>query len=657
MSVQTNTSSSSTGNTTSSSTSSNTTITTDFDIFGVGNGINTSNYVYDGQTVLLVNSTSSQGTSSVKGTFFDPTQSSNVSWTLSANSNMSCNIASQALLNTNYDVMQNVLPIGLSVPTYTLDLLNTGVNTNTNTTSNDSSGNNYYTTTMALLANTYSTTTGVFNGGLAPTNTEPSYPTNSNSASYMFTGNYYFTQTTDIVIAYMVYTINGTDLLSNTALGQGTPTLSVMVYNRVISKESIAKGDVSGKLYTAGPISLSFMPPSTSFSNNASYQNTTNFNIPIIIADNCQKIYGTISVAYVPYSDGFESNGGYYLNRAGYNYSNGVLTPEEYPGLAIIGGATQMNTTIGEGIVNIGTGNVTTSGHFVVGLTYPIGNINYAGINIYCDLLIKNIWRSPVSIYNTYSSYSISDLAVKQVVLLFGKSSNGATFLVTNSGTPINIITSYAVTSLSNFIGLMNSVISNFNSTSSLVSFFTDSSTVSTNNDELGLNNVALKTQSLLSGSIINPDSVAKSPNMWYMLLQTTNSANLSVDPTSQKLFNNDIGNYFDLQNSSLCSLGTVNYSGSKLNILTAGSSYLFANSIFCGQTTINNQTFYNLVILPEAQFNGAPTTNAGNISIYAVNNTSFYTATSSTAKSSTRYDENAATSKLMMTASNIDIV
>ena len=141
------------------------------------------------------------------------------------------------------------------------------------------------------------------------------------------------------------------------------------------------------------------------------------------------------------------------------------------------------------------------------------------------------------------------------------------------------------------------------------------------------------------------------------MLLQTTNSANLSVDPTSQDIFNNDVGNYFDLQNSSLCATGKLNYSNSILNILTANSTFLFGNSIYSGQTTINGQTFYNLVILPEAQFNGAPTTNAGNLSVYAVNNSPFYTSTSSTSKSSTRFDTTSATSKLTMTVSNIDIV
>lgn len=640
MSVQSTSSSSSSSSGNTSSSSSNTTITTDFDIFGVGEGINTSNYVYDGQTILLVNSTSSQSSSTVQGVYFDPVNNSSSAWYLGAQTNLPCSVASQALLNTNYNVMENIVPAGSSVPTYTIDLLNT-------TSTTTSSGSSGATTTMALLGNSngYSTTNGVFNSGAAPTNTEPNYPTNSNCASYMFTGNYFFPQSSDIVIVYMIYTINGTDLLAATSgTTPGTPSLSVMVYNRVISKEALSRGESTGKLYTSGPITLSYIQAGATFDNSSASGSTTNYNVPVIIADNCQKIYATVSVAYVPY--GVSGTGsGFYLN-------NGTASTD--PGLTISSNAISLNTD--DGILNVPS-DVSTSGHFVVGLTYANGTNIVPGMNVYCDLLIKNIWRSPVSIYNTYSSYSVSDMATKQVVILFGKSSTGATFLVTNSGTPINIITSYAVTSLNNFIGLMNSVITSYQPTSSLVSYFTDPSTVEASDVTNGSYNVAVKPQPLLSGSIVNPESVTNSPNMWYMLLQTSNSANMSVDPTSQNLFNNDIGNYFDLQNSSLCGTGVMNYSTSKLTMLTANSNYLFANSIYSGQTTINSQTFYSIVVLPEAQFNGAPTTNAENISVYSVNNSPFYTSSSSSSKSSTRFDTSSSTSKVVMTVSNIDIV
>jgi hypothetical protein len=647
MSVQTtnssSSSSSSTSNTSSSSSTTSKTITTDFDIFGVGDEINTSNYVYDGQTTLLVNSSSSQGSTTVLGTYFNPSESNTFNWNLTSNSNLSCSAATNALLNIDYTTMQNIIPIGSSIPQYNIDLLNTG---NTTVDTNNSSFN---TVTMALLSNTYTTTGGLFKDNKTPTNTQPNYPSNSNCSSYLFTGNYYFPQTSDIVIVYMIYTINGTDLTAYESAGT-SPTVSVMIYNRVISRDDLSKGNSVGKLYTAGPLTLSYGVTSNTFDSSTFYSSSSNTNIPIIIADNCQKIYATISLAYLPESTSSGTNG-YYLEQGVLSGSN----PQTSSGLGlqIIDKVSGMTTFPAEVV----SGPFTTNGHFVVGLTYPQGSVTYPGTNVYCDLLIKNIWRSPISIYNTYSSYSVSDMAVKQVVVLFGKTSSGATFLVTNSGTPISSITSYAVTSLSNFIGLMNSVILNYDSTLSFVSFFTDPSVVSSNNELSISNNAVLQTQSLLNGSIINPNTVFNSPNMWYMLLQKSNSANLSVDPTSQIIFNNDGINYFDLQNSSLCCTGKVNYSNSILNILTVNSQFLFANSIYSGEITINGQTFYNLVILPEAQFNGAPTTNTGNLSIYAINNSPFYTSTSSTSQSSTRFDTNATTSKITMTVSNVDIV
>lgn len=659
------TSSTSSSSTTKSPSSSNTQITTDFDIFGVGDSINTSNYVYDGQTVLLVNSSASQNSSSVKGTYFDPTASSTFSWTLTGQSNLSSSFASQALLETSYNQMQNMIPSDNSMPQYTIDLLNASSSGTINNVGSQSVNDvTYYnvntqTTTMALLGeNVYTTTAGVFNSGAAPVDTTTNY-SSSGSSSYMFTGNYYYPQTCDVIIVYMVYTINGTDLLNNTSSSNAVPTVTVTIYNRVIGREAMAKGITVGKLYTAGPINLSYTTSVAFNSVTSSYG--TNYNIPVLIADNCTKIYATLTLAYIQPNNN-DGGSGYYLNQ-GTGTGTGGTTSGFFLGTTVNTSGTSncINTAI-SGSTNTGlmeaNGKATTSGHFVVCLSYANGvSTNYAGVNSYCDLLMKNIWRSPISIYNTYSSYSISDMATKQVVVLFGKSSNGATFLVTNSGTPISNITNYAITPLSNFVGLMNTVISYYDSTSSLISFFTDASIVNANNYIDNTTNTVLVLQPLIGGTIINPNSVTESPNMWYMLLQTTNSANMSIDPTSQDIFNNDVGNYFDLQNSSLCSTGKVNYSGSLLNILTASTNFVFANSIYSGETTINNQKFHNLMILPEAQFNGAPISNAGKLSIYAVNNSPFYTASSSTSSSSTRYNANSDISKQTMTVSNIDIV
>lgn len=668
MSVRRSSNITSNSSSSNSSSTSSTQITTDFDIFGVGDSINTSNYVYDGQTVLLVNSSASQNSSTVKGVYFDPTQSSALgyNWSLSGNSNLSSSFASRAVLDTDYNFMQNFIPDSNTMPTNTVDILNATPNSVSNTSAItnintvDFYNSNAYTTSMALLNNPYVTSNGLFVSGSAPTDTRPNYPTNSNSASYMFTGNYYYPQTSDIIIVNTVYTINGTDLLNTSSTGTTSPTVTATIYNRVITKEAMARGDTNGKLYTAGPINLSYVYSSGQPFDVNSPNYGLNYNIPIIIADSCTKIYATLTLVYVPPSS-LTSDAGQYLNQG---LGTAGAAPVTDSGFFLgtqdsnSGSSNCINVDLESGIVT-STGPPSANGHFVVCLSYSSGiSTNYAGIYSYCDLLLKNIWRSPISIYNTYSSYSVSDMATKQVIVLFGKkSSTGATFMVTNSGTPISSITSYAVTSLSNFIGLMNSTITYFNNTSSLISFFIDLSVVSTNNYAGNTNNVALIIQPLLGGSIINPNSVKTSPNMWYMLLQTNNSIHLSVDPTSQNLFNNDVGNYFDLQNSSLCATGKINYSNSILNILTAGESFLFGNSIYSGQITINNQNFYNLMILPEAQFNGAPTSNSANLSIYSVSNSPFYTSTSSTSSSSTRYDSTSSTSKQTMSVSNIDIV
>jgi hypothetical protein len=672
MSIQSSSSTSNSSSNSSSNTStssSNTQITTDFDIFGVGDSINTSNYVYDGQTVLLVNSSASQNSSTVKGTYFDPTVSNTTStgFTLTGLSQFTSQYATQAMLHTDYSSMQNLIPNGDNIPPYTIDLLNGSSSALTNIAAQKINGTTYnntntYTTTMALLGgNAYSTTGGVFGSGTDPTDTEPVYA-QGGSSSFLFTGNYYYPQTSDIIIIYMVYTINGTDSMYVNYTGDHQPIVTVNIYNRVISKESMSKGNSTGKVYTAGPINLTYNSSGSYSPTTTTYG--TNYNIPMIIADNCTKIYSTLTLVYIQSNDSTATETGYFLQSGGASTStdSDSLVSGFFLGSTSTSSGSNcvvINTVDGTGIGSTASGSpASTYGHFVVCLSYSSGvSTNYAGTTSYCDLLLKNIWRSPVSVYNTYSSYSVSDMATKQVVVLFGKSSSGATFLVTNSGTPISNITNYAVTPLSNFVGLMNSVITYYGSTSSLVSFFTDPVIVASNNFVGETNNSALILQPLLSGSVINPDSVTNSPNMYYMLLQTNNSANMSVDPTSQELFNNDVGNYFDLQNSSLCATGKINYSNSLLSILTAGGSYLFGNSIYSGETTINDQDFYNIMILPEAQFNGVPSSNEGNLSVYAVSNSPFYTSSSSTSNSSTRFDTTSSTSKQVMTVSNIDIV
>ena len=57
---------------TQSTTAQKAAITTDVDITSVGNTINPSNYVYDGQTMLMINSTINPNANVIKAQYFDP---------------------------------------------------------------------------------------------------------------------------------------------------------------------------------------------------------------------------------------------------------------------------------------------------------------------------------------------------------------------------------------------------------------------------------------------------------------------------------------------------------------------------------------------------------------------------------------------------------
>ena len=111
----------------------------------------------------------------------------------------------------------------------------------------------------------------------------------------------------------------------------------------------------------------------------------------------------------------------------------------------------------------------------------------------------------------------------KQVVLLFGKSSNGASFLVTNTGTPLAQITNYGITSLGNFMIVMKTLIASFNNTYSLADYFTNTTLINIINSTFGINILPLTLQPVLEGTMINSKTVLNCPNMWYMFINSKN--------------------------------------------------------------------------------------------------------------------------------------
>ena len=68
-------------------------------------------------------------------------------------------------------------------------------------------------------------------------------------------------------------------------------------------------------------------------------------------------------------------------------------------------------------------------------------------------------------------------------------------------------------------------------------------------------------------------------------------------------------------------------YNNSELGMLSTISGYLFGNSLYVGQTTVNGQKFYTTLILPEALFNGMYVSGANQIYIYSSISSLFYLA------------------------------
>jgi len=643
------------------------TITTDFDIFATGSSINPTNYVYDGQTVLMINSTLSPNSNIVKAQYFDPvtgypnssasgsTGFGNWNFDLVQTSYLNGTMSSSSLLSESTSIYSNLQPYNSSLGLYNIDIVNSGLQT--------SGGDSTQTEFFSLTAQPYATTSGEFVDTPTYNNINPGYSSN-NSDNFIFTSNYYVQQKNEIIIVQLVFTVTNTNALNvlNTSTSN-TPSVSVIVYNKVITQETLAGlSNGSGaktKVYSAGPIPLQYMQGGSTFNPiNANYN--INNNVPIIIADGYSKLYATLPLIYVPPILSGSTYYPQYLNQ-GTDSKPGYVIESNVPYIPTTGSAIN-GTTISSSQV--------LYGHFVVGVAYSNDFSTYnPGSYIYSEVLIKNIWRSPISIYSSYQAFSVNDMATKLVVLLFGKTNNGGTFLVTNTGTPLSLINNYAVTSLRNFMNIMKAVINTFDGSSSLVDYFINPNTVQQVNSTGSYNIQILTLQPLLEGAITNPQSVLSCPNMYYMFLNSKNSTNMSIDPSNQIVFGQNIGqSYFGLSNSTLCAGGNLKYYNSSLNILATNNNELFANSIYLGQNISNGQTFYMLLILPEALFNGNALDTTNNIvSVYTSSNTLFYINASS--NTSTKFSEDAYVvsstgtststfnvSKLIMSASNITL-
>ena len=615
---------------TTQNTSSTSSTQSDTNIFPVGSTIDPSNYMYDGQTILMVNSTLNQNINTAQAKYYDPTTASTAGWNFDMQANNMVNgmYSYSSLLECEVDLYTNLLPTNTTPPTgkYSLDITN---------------GTNSQALFFSLTSQPYTNTspTGTPNN---PTiaNINPGYG-NNNSDNFLFTSNYYIQQKSEILIIQLVFTISNTGSTNVFAsqTNYSYPTISVSITNKVVTKEVIASMSSNSnfnnskiKTYTAGAIPLQYLSNGSTFSPTKFNHYLFN-NVPIVIAPGYTKVYATMPLIYIP---PYSSSNNYY----GQSLIGSLQTAPTSSGGYYIDGNNTMkvvidNTGVNQ-LSNLSDNNKTNFGHFVVGVSYSSDYQKYSpNTNIQAEVLIKNIWRSPISIYNSYSSFSVIDMATKQVVVLFGKSVNGGTFLVTNTGTPISAVESYAVTSLRNFMSIMRAVINQFDGSASLVDYFINSSTITQVNALGNYNIQALIPQPLMEGSITNPIFTNGCPNMYYLFLSSKNSAGLSIDPSEQIVFSSSINKpYLGIINSVLCSTGNCKYGSANLTTLNTVENQVFGNSLYVGNQLVNNITYSVLLILPEAMFNYQANVGNNILNIYSTDTSIFYLATSATSSS-----------------------
>lgn len=645
-------------------------VASDINICPVLNSLDPSLYVYDGQTTLYINSTVNQNNNSVQLQYFDPVTGypntttapygypspmtsgfDNWNFDLTPQNYLNGCVTSSNLIGENtymYDNLQPPIYTPNYLGAYSLDITNAKL-------LDDSTGNSDKTMFFSLTSQPYVSYQGVMYNGPgtqgAPqtSNINPNYST-LGTDTFLFTSQYWVQTNNEILIIQMIFSIANVgstyynaNLPSSTISSTPAPIVTVTVYNKVISREMLSSVGTGNqcpkpKIYSTGVISLQYLQTGQLFNSATPSQFLFN-NVPIVIADGFKKTYGTIGVFYIPPATQ-DSTSTAYHNCCQFLAANTIGTDTQGDGYTI----TNFLPTCDISNINVWTGTFpgttgigilpntsTLYGHFVASIAYSFNASQYSpGTALGAEILIKNIWRSPISIYSAYSAYSVNDLVNKQVVMLFGKTGNGGTFLVTNTGTPLTQITNYGITSLGNFMAIMKVLFLSYNNTFTLTDYFINTTLLNNVNAQFGLNLQPVLLQPVLEGQMINPPSVLNCPNMWYMFLNAQNTATLSIDPTHQNVFNSNTSLYMGLPSSKLCDTGLCKYFNSELLMLGTStpnqdSSY-FGNSLYLGLNTINNKSYYMLILLPEALFNGTPVNPSNNtLSIYATLNTIFY--------------------------------
>lgn len=431
-------------------------ITTDFNIFPVGNTIDPNLYVYDGQTNLLINSSYNKNNNIVQLKYIEQITNSNWRYDITSSSYLNGAIINSETFNQETENYGNTSTITINdnyVGLFNIDITN-------GNTLDDSSGNSIETLFFSLTSAPYISYKGCsyiapgITGTPTIDNVNPYY-SSIGSDSFFFSSQYYKITTNEILLIQMIFTISNTPSLCRNDINLNlAPELSVVIYNKVFNRDNLSSFGTGNncpkpKVYSTGSIPLQYQT-GTTFDTFKPYYYLFN-NLPIVIADGFSKIYGTFSVFYIPPS---VDNKVCYLVSG---KASDCMTNNPYPGYYIEKYLPTANITPGEGLESI-TGT-TDYGYFVIGLVYSYNSTSYnPGTVFSSEVLIKNTWRSPISIFNAYSAFSVNDMVSKQIILLFGKNSNGGTFLVTNSGTPFSQINNYGITSLGNFMLIMRTL-------------------------------------------------------------------------------------------------------------------------------------------------------------------------------------------------------
>ena len=411
--------------------------------------------------------------------------------------------------------------------------------------------------------------------------TAPRYT--ASTSNYLINSQYIFLSEQDILIVTVNISIIGTELLNvhTNNLNNKVPQLLVTVRNKVYSRESLKNGGNTGGKNYEHTVNLKYVNGET-FDNKIASSNTGQ-NVPLVFAPGFLNVNCYISILYVPPIQDTEGTyiGQYLPGKPGSDTTGYLVSPN--------------NITFDTEKLITTPYQQTKFGHFVAGFVQGIQE----------EVLTTNIWRSPISLYNSYKNYSIIDTNGLNVTLLFSRSYNGGLYLVTNTGTPISSVVSYGILPLNNFINTMQAFCRRYDNTSSLGDYFIDPYTVQKLKTE-GYDVIIVQLQAVLDNvnTIKNPSNIDTLPNMNYFLLHRPNSANLSIDPSEQVIINQNTGqNYFGLTNSSLFSLGDDLYTNSKLSILSTFNNTLFGNAIYLGLQEINSLVYHVIFTLPESGF------------------------------------------------------